>query len=92
MTTLTGSTPKTLAGTREPPTFGLAMTGACSQLMAVGYVWGAHTTAGQCMTRPIECLSDVRQADPWGRQVLHPLPPPIIFVASSSSIMVYHHC
>ena len=45
MTTLTGSTEQTLKGTRDPPTFAAAMSGAVLQLGGLTYLWATQTSA-----------------------------------------------
>ena len=70
MTTLTGLTEQTLAGTVEHTSFELAMFGACLQLSVVLGVWTTQTSAGACLGDPLGCLGDLGAADPWGRQAV----------------------
>ena len=66
----TGTTEMKLVGTREPPTFGMAMFGAVAQLCTLSYVWWHDQPEAQaCMRHPISCLLDPKTADPFGRQV-----------------------
>ena len=68
MTTKTGSTAQTLAGTVTPPTFVEALGGAVLQLSVLLYCWGTQTSFGAaCLPDPTapSCLDD-----PWGRQVM----------------------
>jgi hypothetical protein len=70
MTSKTGKTEMTLVGTREPPTFGLAMFGAVAQLATLSYVWFHHTPAQACMLSPWACLTDPGAAHPFGRNII----------------------
>ena len=71
MTTATGATAydKKLGMPAGPP-FVLAIGGACIQLSTLAYTWSAHTSAGPCMAAPLHCLSNLGDADVWGRQVV----------------------
>lgn len=70
MTSLTGKTEATLAGTRDPPPFAAAIGGAVLQLGTLLYVWSAHSPAKECLGDIEECLSNFSTADPWGRLVI----------------------
>jgi hypothetical protein len=71
MTSLTGATAQKLPGTVEPPSFGLAMFGACMQLSCVLLTWSTQTSAADCLLHaPTRCVLDPRGADPWGRLAL----------------------
>ena len=67
MTTLTGSTAQTLAGTVSPPTFPVVIAGAVAQFAVLTAVWLRHTPLGHCASQPSAsaCLHE-----PWSRQVL----------------------
>ena len=65
MTTLTGSTKATLAGTVDPPTIFAALSGAVVQISTLTSVWYKYTSLGSCVPDPRQCVDD-----PWARQVL----------------------
>ena len=66
MTSLTGKTAATLAGTVKPPTISEALFGAVVQISVVCWVWARHTSFALCLESP---LAVGCQADPWARQV-----------------------
>lgn len=70
MTSKTGVTKITLQSTLEPPTFAQATGGAVAMTGALMYLWVNYTTAKDCILNPVACLSNLKEADPWGRQVV----------------------
>jgi steroid 5-alpha reductase family enzyme len=68
MTTKTGITKQTLAGTASPPSIYEALFGAVLQLTLVSWVWVTQTSFGHCLIDPTACLND-----PWARQVVFTL-------------------
>ena len=74
MTSLTGKTEQTLAGSINPPPFAAAMGGALLQLGTLGYVWSHHAGEGtaQCLAgEPFKCLADgPLVSDPLGFLIL----------------------
>ena len=69
MTSLTGTTEQTLKGVIEPPPFTAALGGALVQLGVLYNVWKS-TSAASCLNDPVNCLTNLRAADPWERQAL----------------------
>ena len=67
MTTLTGTTKQTLAGTVDPPTFGAAMAGSAVQFSVLAAVWLKCTPLGSCAS---ELTAAACVSQPWARQVL----------------------
>ena len=67
MTTLTGSTAQTLAGTVSPPTFPVVIAGAIAQFGILASVWLQYTPLGQCAS---ERTASACLREPWSRQVL----------------------
>ena len=67
MTTLTGTTAQTLAGTVHPPTLGAALAGSVAQFSVLTYVWMHYTPLGECASvRTVAACF----GNPWPRQVL----------------------
>jgi len=66
MTTLTGKTAMTLAGTLTPPTFAETIGGAVAMSGLYLYVW-TGTSAGAYWADPVGCLTG---GDAWARQVV----------------------
>ena len=67
MTTLTGSTAQTLAGTVDPPTLPAALAGAVVQFGVLAAVWLQCTPVGNCAA---ELSYAACVEEPWSRQVL----------------------
>ena len=74
MTSLTGKTEQTLAGTLDPPPFSAAMFGAVVQLGTLGYVWSHHAgdaTKACLVGDPVGCLrAGPLVSDPLGFLIL----------------------
>lgn len=67
MTSLTGSTAQSLAGTVDPPTRNAALAGAVVQFSVLTSVWLKYTPLGTCAS---ELTSASCLEEPWSRQVL----------------------
>ena len=65
MTSKTGSTEATLAGTVDPPTVYAAVGGAVVELGVLAYVWSSSTAVGECANP----LASACLGDPFARQV-----------------------
>jgi len=59
----------TLEAKMNPPPFGGALFGAVAQLSSLWYFWGG-TSAAECVSDPLICLTDFSNADVWGRQAV----------------------
>ena len=67
MTSLTGTTEQTLAGTVNPPTLSAALAGSVAQFAVLANVWLRATPLGTCAA---EQSAAACWADPWSRQVV----------------------